>query len=76
MFREFKECLIELYDSLVEIVTGDRWETVTDQQAAEQIGIRTWRIDQLVIDGDLRVDRDGEVYQRSVDKYIANQNSY
>lgn len=76
MFREFKECLFELYDSFVEIVTGDRWATVTDQQAAEQIGIRPSRIDQLVIDGDLRVDRDGEIYQRSVDKYITNQNSY
>lgn len=76
MLREFKECLVELYDSLVEIMSGDRWETITDQQAADQLGLNLTVIDTLVLDGTLRVSRDGEIYQRSVDQYIASQNSY
>lgn len=76
MLREFKECLVELYDSLVEILTTDRWETVTDQQAADAIGTTLGVIDTYVMDGMLRVDRDGEIYRRSLDKFIADINSY
>ena len=75
MLKEFKNIFVDLYETIMEIVF-DRWETVTDEMAAHQLGVSLDDVNEMVISGDLRVNSDNEIYQKSIYRILEENNGY
>lgn len=75
MLKEFKNILIDLYETIMEIIF-DRWETVTDEMAVRQLGVSLDDVNEMVISGDLRVNSDNEIYQKSIYRILEENNRY
>lgn len=75
MLKEFKNIVIDLYETIMEIIF-DRWETVTDEMAVRQLGVSLDDVNEMVISGDLRVNSDNEIYQKSIYRILEENNRY
>ena len=75
MLKEFKNIVIDLYETIMEIIF-DRWETVTDEMEAHQLGVSLDDVNEMVISGDLRVNSDNEIYQKSIYRILEENNRY
>lgn len=75
MLKEFKNILIDLYETIMEIIF-DRWETVTDEMAVRQLGVSLDDVNEMVISGELRVNSDNEIYQKSIYRILEENNRY
>ena len=75
MLKEFKNIFVDLYEAIMEIVF-DRWETVTDEMAVRQLGVSLDDVNEMVISGDLRVNSDNEIYQKSIYRILEENNRY
>lgn len=76
MFYVLKEYILEIFESWIEIFHPEYWETVSDEMAAKQLRTTLSVIDAYVTDGTLKTNRDGEIYQRSINHFLDELNHF
>ncbi|RTK94045.1 hypothetical protein EKI60_04800 [Candidatus Saccharibacteria bacterium] len=76
MIRELKEAIVSFIDALLTVLFDNYKETITDSMAARQIGVTEDEVSDLVLCGLLTASTEGEIYQKSVNKYIETMLDY